>query len=959
MLLNPRSILGNRYEIIDKIGSGGMAVVYRGKDKKLDRYVSIKVLREEFIGDEDFLDRFESEARSVAKLSHPNIVRVYDVGQEGDISYIVMEYIHGNTLKKAIREKAPFDSRSTLNVAIQIASALVQAHKNHIVHRDIKPQNILVSTDGVVKVTDFGIARTATVSTVTTTANAAGSVHYFSPEQARGGYVDEKSDIYSLGITMYEMITGVLPFQGTNSVAIALKHINEDVPDIRLHNPNCTKALQGIIAKAVMKKSDERYANINLMLDDLIRARNQNEIMDELEEDETQKIEPTNIAITMNDMSTRHQRKKELGESTRNSKTKTPPEEIKMEVLDDETLFETRKELRHDQEEELQGVTRFRNEDDVLEVQSLRASNEAYRPKREREETLAPDTPLALQKNEEVEEDGEFATRSQRGLLKEIKGNIDRNIERYDQKLTISKDEMYEEEYVDLPGQDTRNGQETRNRQEARSRQETQRRGGNSSMNPNNQNRPNPNRPNPNRPPQNRPQQNRPNPQQQNRNRMVKPRLTPKQKQQQSIVILVAVLTSLIIIVGISIAAIRTFNSGRFDVREEQIILEVPNLVGLTLDDARPPVEEIGLFIEVVGEERHPTQDRGVIIDQIIEPGTILDAGESIGVKISNGLQSFSMPYIVGMTEDEANETLADIVGSTAFPTYSFSDDVPVGEIIDQFPAEGESITAKTAIKITVSRGERSTSVAVPNLVGRTLAEAKNDLKVLGLYTGTVTGVAPDSSDNVNVNSSDSEESSIILEVDDGSIVLKQSVSSGTSVALGSSIALEVIMQPKVIVTAPAEDEEEDEESEDGEEENYDDLLPEDFFTDDIPEGVLPVYPTDEDGNTIFPSTDDTEDSENVDDAEEEVPEEEGPIVPEVAGITEKAFTVSLPGEVTGDIYVRVTREDLDGFYPVVDEFRKAEDFPYTIVVKGRGTATVSCYLNEKLQWTEVVAYQN
>ena len=273
MLLNPGSVLGDRYEIIEKIGSGGMAVVYRGKDKKLDRYVTIKVLREEFIGDEEFIERFRSEACSAARLSHPNIVRVYDVGEDGDINYIVMEYIHGDTLKTAIRKKAPFDSRSTINVAIQIASALSQAHKAHIVHRDIKPQNILVGTDGVVKVTDFGIARAARAATMTTTANAAGSVHYFSPEQARGGYVDEKSDIYSLGITMFEMITGVLPFQGNNSVSIALKHINEELPDIRQYNPNCTPSLEGIIKKATMKKADERYANIDLLLADLMRAR--------------------------------------------------------------------------------------------------------------------------------------------------------------------------------------------------------------------------------------------------------------------------------------------------------------------------------------------------------------------------------------------------------------------------------------------------------------------------------------------------------------------------------------------------------------------------------------------------------------------------------------------------------------------------------------------------------------
>ena len=273
MLLSIGTVLGDRYQVVEKIGSGGMAVVYRAKDKKLDRYVTVKVLREEYIGDDEFVERFQSEACSAARLSHPNIVRVYDVGEDADVHFIVMEYIHGDTLKKAIKEKAPFDSRSTINVAIQIASAISQAHKGHIVHRDIKPQNILVGTDGIIKVTDFGIARAATVSTMTTTANAAGSVHYFSPEQARGGYVDEKSDIYSLGITMFEMITGILPFQGANSVSIALKHINEELSDIREYNPNCTPSLEGIIKKATMKKADERYANIDLLLADLIRAR--------------------------------------------------------------------------------------------------------------------------------------------------------------------------------------------------------------------------------------------------------------------------------------------------------------------------------------------------------------------------------------------------------------------------------------------------------------------------------------------------------------------------------------------------------------------------------------------------------------------------------------------------------------------------------------------------------------
>ena len=268
MLLNPGTVLSGRYEILEKIGSGGMAVVYRGRDRKLDRYVTVKVLREEFVGDEEFIERFRSEACSVARLSHPNIVRAYDVGEDGDIKYIVNEYIHGDTLKKAIKEKAPFDSRSTINVAIQIASALSQAHKAHIVHRDIKPQNILVGTDGVVKVTDFGIARAATASTMTTTANAAGSVHYFSPEQARGGYVDEKSDIYSLGITMYEMVTGRLPYEGENTVAIALAHLEDAMVPPSVYNPQIPQGLERIILKCTEKKPERTFTreDVNKMI---------------------------------------------------------------------------------------------------------------------------------------------------------------------------------------------------------------------------------------------------------------------------------------------------------------------------------------------------------------------------------------------------------------------------------------------------------------------------------------------------------------------------------------------------------------------------------------------------------------------------------------------------------------------------------------------------------------------
>lgn len=272
MLLSPGTILGNRYEIISKIGSGGMAVVYRGRDKKLERYVSVKVLREEFIGDEEFMGRFESEACSVAKLSHPNIVRVYDVGQEDNVNYIVMEYIHGNTLKKAIKEKAPFDTTSTLNVAIQIASALLQAHQNQIIHRDIKPQNILILGNGLVKIADFGIAASLNESELTQTNSVMGSVYYLPPEQASGTLMTLKSDIYSLGIVMFELLTGRLPYKGENAVEIAMKHINDPLPSVKSFNSQVPQSIENIIIKATAKNVKNRYETAREMKEDLEKS---------------------------------------------------------------------------------------------------------------------------------------------------------------------------------------------------------------------------------------------------------------------------------------------------------------------------------------------------------------------------------------------------------------------------------------------------------------------------------------------------------------------------------------------------------------------------------------------------------------------------------------------------------------------------------------------------------------
>jgi serine/threonine protein kinase len=272
-------VLGNRYEIVEKIGSGGMSFVYKARCSLLNRYVAVKILRPEFISDENFVRKFRQESQAAASLSHQNIVSIYDVGVDDDIHYIVMEYIEGRTLKQIIREKGRMDPLQAAEIAQQICKALVHAHKNHIVHRDIKPHNILVTKDGTAKVTDFGIARAVTSSTVTNSGSVIGSVHYFSPEQARGGYIDEKSDLYSLGIVLYEMVTGRVPFEGESPISIALKHIQESVTPPTDIIDGIPAGLEQIIMKAIQKDPGSRYETAGQMLDDLKVFTNNNDIV--------------------------------------------------------------------------------------------------------------------------------------------------------------------------------------------------------------------------------------------------------------------------------------------------------------------------------------------------------------------------------------------------------------------------------------------------------------------------------------------------------------------------------------------------------------------------------------------------------------------------------------------------------------------------------------------------------
>lgn len=291
-------LLLGRYEIIEKIGEGGMSVVYKAKDRLLNRYVAIKILRPEFIEDEQFVENFRKESQAAAGLSHPNIVNVYDVGKEGKIHFIVMELIDGKSLSQVIEEKGKLDYKEAISIAKQVASALSLAHKNQIIHRDVKPHNILITSSGTAKLADFGIARAISKERIAEgDEKIMGSVHYFSPEQARGTYVDERSDIYSLGIVLYEMLTGKVPFDGDNPISIALMHINDSIPSISQSVKGVPPQLEKVIEKATDKYQSNRYKSAEEMIEDLDNIDFITKVMgssifaDEVEKKSSEKIE--------------------------------------------------------------------------------------------------------------------------------------------------------------------------------------------------------------------------------------------------------------------------------------------------------------------------------------------------------------------------------------------------------------------------------------------------------------------------------------------------------------------------------------------------------------------------------------------------------------------------------------------------------------------------------------------
>ena len=287
-------IIDGRYEIIEEIGRGGMAIVYRAKCMVLNRYVAIKVLRPEHREDAEFIKRFKIEAQSAGSLTHPNIVSVYDVGNEDDLEYIVMEYVEGITLKQYLSAKGVLPWKEAVDYASQICAGLEHAHKKGIVHKDIKPENIMITKEGILKITDFGIAKAVNQGTIATGGLTMGSVHYFSPEQARGSFIDTKTDLYSLGVLLYEMIAGKLPFEGESAISVAMQHLESEPARPSVFNPSIPKSLEAVILKAMKKEQTERYQTATQMLIDLKKVYVGSEVRYENSDEYTKKFTPVN-----------------------------------------------------------------------------------------------------------------------------------------------------------------------------------------------------------------------------------------------------------------------------------------------------------------------------------------------------------------------------------------------------------------------------------------------------------------------------------------------------------------------------------------------------------------------------------------------------------------------------------------------------------------------------------------
>lgn len=732
-MLSVGTILGDRYEILEEIGSGGMADVYKAKCHKLNRFVAIKVLKSEFSQDSGFVSKFKAEAQAAAGLMHPNIVNVYDVGEEYGMYYFVMELVEGITLKKYIEKKIRLTTKEAVSIAIQVAMGIEAAHNSGIIHRDIKPQNIIISKEGKVKVADFGIAKA--VSSDTITSHAMGSVHYTSPEQARGGYSDIKSDIYSIGITLFEMVTGRVPFDGETTVSVAIKHIQEDMPSPKNYVPDVPISVEQIIYKCCQKNPDRRYASVGLLIKDLKYSLSN----------------PDEEFVVINDAASNEGTKtitdSDKAEIRQKSMVSGP---VYDEILPGRGTGPINPDYRMNQTGPVREVGTYRTGTGPMREVAGRgtgpirgeagrsmegSSNASVKPaKQPQRQSQAAD---------DYEDDVRIAARGKNTYEDSYsKGNYEDSYtkNRYDE------DDDYDLEYErrKQPARNERNSSGTKNKQKA---QGDSRKAGSKSGSK----RSSDNRASGNRYDYDKKSANAKNYKDSRRNSYYEDDLEDDVDPKMEKVITILLVIAAIIITGVAVVFVGkifgafSFGNSSEDMGIPQIDIQteasagvtVPNLVGMSVEEAVAALDAVGLKAEASKSES-TEYEANYICSQDIEGGTSVSPGTLLKIVVSSGkVTGATVPDVVGLSEAEA-KVMLEAEGFAMQKQLQESASVEKGNVVSQTPLGATTAAKGSAVTVVISSGATTSQLEMPNLVGMPEEEAKVVIDESGLVLRTV-----------------------------------------------------------------------------------------------------------------------------------------------------------------------------------------------------------------------------
>lgn len=660
-------IIADRYEIIEKIGAGGMSDVYRAKDHKLNRYVAVKALKQEFAENKDFVSKFRVEAQAAAGLMHPNIVNVYDVGEENGCHYIVMELVEGITLKKYIEKKARLSVKEAVSIAIQMAMGIEAAHNNHIIHRDIKPQNIIISKEGKVKVTDFGIAKAATSNTITS--NVMGSVHYTSPEQVRGGFSDEKSDIYSLGITLFEMLTGRVPFNGETTVAVAIKHIQEQMPSVREFVPEIPVSVEQIVKKCTQKSPDRRYQSAPELIEDLKKSL----------------ISPDENFVKLDETDTSGATKNVSDEELRQIKSASHPKNSQL----DQIPVRNRSHYGDTDEQELGEYPRKRGgreyiPDDYRDDYPEEADPGEILIERRKKPSSGRPT-----ENRSVE-------RSSSGKNNSGKGNSGKS---NSGKSNSGKNSSGKNGSSKSGSGKNASGKNTSNRNGSRKNNSGSSRKNTSSKSKG--------------------------------RRMEEEEYDPKMEFLTTVmIVVVAVIVGCVFLYFIG-SAVGIFDFAAADQEEDSTPVPMIAVAGQSAEEAATALRALGL--DVVSEyQESNTVAENLVISASVQEGEMVAPGSQVVLQISSGANGVPLPSVLGLSRAEATAKL-ESEGFVVSVVQINSTTVPRDQVISQNPAAETRLARGTVIELEISLGAEVVEVQVPDIRNKTEDEAISMLEEIGL----------------------------------------------------------------------------------------------------------------------------------------------------------------------------------------------------------------------------------